>query len=344
MKRAVLSISLVLCIMLCACGGNGSSGSVTADAISLDELSETKIQEPQIGTYVANRIVNKTWGSEHPINETAWGNIYLDLSEDGTCTYIVNNKSTKGTWSYVLDTIYFSVPGKLDCFGSVKNGVMYLTNCPTDKYYALFFLDGAEINEADIPHIYHPSTTEVAFNHANNINKKECEKKANGRYQYYTINYDTVLFRAEDCNEIQGMLFISKDAFFNIFASGIQKFLTDSAEDYKFYAKDYFGISLGVYTKPETRAEALKLVEKVSSFMKPDIDRKEILKAIEKLTVTEGAFDYKNEKYEFTISDIESAAKELGVSKEMFGYILAYLCGGSNSITFDETTISFHTV
>ncbi len=351
-KRACLFV-LTLGVLLCACGVNNpttvnqstdeivETTETAAAAELINSQSNSSIKEPQSGTYIADRIVNKNRGSEQLVNETPWENIFLDVKDDGTCTYIAKNKSVAGTWSYVNDTVYISIPGKIDCYGTVKNGVMYLNNCPTDDYNALLFLDGAEINEADIPHVYHPSTTEIAYNHAMNINLKECEKKANGRYQYYTIDYDTVLFRAEDCHEIQGMLFINKDAFFNIFALSIDKFLSETDNDYTFYNDHYFSTTLGLYNKPDTRAEALKSVKKVSSFMRPDVERAEILKVIEQLSVTEGVFDYNNEKYEFIISDIGKASKELGISEEMLGYTIAYLSGGNNIITFDDNSISY---
>ena len=66
-----------------------------------------------------------------------------------------------------------------------------------------------------------------------------------------------------------------------------------------------------------------------------------IMKKFESSSVVNGEFDYESNtigKYNITISNLSECAKEMQISEEMLGYIIAFLSEYTDDITFENNT------
>ena len=92
-----------------------------------------------------------------------------------------------------------------------------------------------------------------------------------------------------------------------------------------------------------SRAEFEPYVTNASEFICTENSVTQVMKKLQSLTCVSGSFDYENEKYYVTISDLTDCADEMMISEEMLGYIFAMLDEYSPAIMFDgnSCTIDF---
>ncbi len=65
------------------------------------------------------------------------------------------------------------------------------------------------------------------------------------------------------------------------------------------------------------------------------------MKKFEKLKSINGSFNHSSKKYNFTINDTSDCAKELGISEEGLGYILAMLDEYAPKTSFSGNSYTF---
>lgn len=103
------------------------------------------------------------------------------------------------------------------------------------------------------------------------------------------------------------------------------------------YDEMFLTVLIGTDEQPENWSE---LADDLYTFINSDATEKEIIARLETLEGTTGTFDYEARKYEFTIFDVNTAAGELGISREMLGYVLAKLNEYPSTITFDGDSLT----
>ena len=94
--------------------------------------------------------------------------------------------------------------------------------------------------------------------------------------------------------------------------------------------------------EPETKEEADSYADNASEFIIEEGQAlPAIMKKLQTLNCVSGVFDFENWKYAFTISDLTECAKEMMISEEMLGYILAELSEYAPEVSFDGNSYSF---
>lgn len=101
-----------------------------------------------------------------------------------------------------------------------------------------------------------------------------------------------------------------------------------------YYSDMVFGI------KDASKEELEPYVVNASQFICENNAKEQILKKLESLGCVNGTFDYPNNNYQFTISDLVACANEMKISEEMLGYVFGVFAEYDANIEFQENSCS----
>lgn len=176
---------------------------------------------------------------------------------------------------------------------------------------------------------------EQAYNSMLSLTKADLGKTSSGaRYTYRGLT-----LRDEDVGTIGSTFYIDQGAMYDAVAKTLQLECEEDGFLYGNIKDDYFEVLLGT-EKPATWEAFKPKAQKLYKFIVPDASEKVVLKAFEKLDCVDGTFNYNTRSYDFTISDVQTAADELGISDEMLGYTLAYLSEFAADIEFNGNKVT----
>lgn len=177
------------------------------------------------------------------------------------------------------------------------------------------------------------NNTKLYFLTATHLFATDLKKELGSR----TYSYNDIPFITEDCEWINNP--VNKDrtlesgAFYRKMAMIIEGFnigLNNGSQ----FSKNILGFKTSIKEEFEPYAKEL------STYIKKDNPYKSIMNKFSTLSSIDGKIDTKANSYDFKIKDLSECAKELKISEEMLGYILAMLTEYAIEISFDGNTCS----
>lgn len=149
--------------------------------------------------------------------------------------------------------------------------------------------------------------------------------------------YNDIAFLSEDCDWIDSPLnkdgSVEPGAFYRKLANCLVGF--SMGNDWDSYARHILGFT------PNSRDEFAPYVDSLSTFITRDDTLTNVMQKFETISYVEGNFDYSNNSYHFTVSDLSACAGEMGISEEMLGYIFAMLSEYAPTINFQGDSCTF---
>lgn len=171
---------------------------------------------------------------------------------------------------------------------------------------------------------------------ATTLTKYDLDKKSYSFANYYS--YNGLDLTSDDCEFI--------DASYNfkgeVNQGAIYRKLATLLEGYNAgfnNGSDISKFALGFETS--STEEFNPYYNNLSTFIVTKNPLQAIMKKFEKLESINGSFDHTNKKYDFTINSTTDCAKEMGISEECLGYILAMLDEYAPDISFSENSCTF---
>lgn len=132
---------------------------------------------------------------------------------------------------------------------------------------------------------------------------------------------------------------LKQGAVYRSLAKELEGFYYGGAENYNSW-RPIVPMIFG-FTAPQTWEEMVPYVNDASIYITRYNSLPEIMNRFQQLDCVEGNFDYEARNFEFVINDLDSAARDLNISGEMLGYILASLEEYGPSSSFKGNTFSF---
>ena len=214
----------------------------------------------------------------------------------------------------------------------VKNGLSY-SYLYGYGIHMLTISTNADNIQNESEQIETQSNVEKAYNAACNLTKDDLTEDILGGYSYGDLVLDS-----EDTDWIDNSWntdgTVNSGALYRTMANYLVGYYIGNS--WKMYADILIGFT------PDSSDEFKPYVGNASTFIVDDSNPLEyVMKAFEKCESIEGTFDYDNRKYSFSIDDLTQCAKELQISEEMLGYILAMLEEYAPSTSFNGNSYAF---
>ena len=140
--------------------------------------------------------------------------------------------------------------------------------------------------------------------------------------------------------------YLPQDSLYHSVAKGLEGydlFTKDGTETglYGIWGADLVPLAFG-FPKPSLYEDIKSYVRNAQEFVVNDDDQQlyVIMKKLQSLSCAVGHFDFENSIYNFEITDLSSAAKEMMISETMLGYTIAVLDCYKSNIAFDGNTTS----
>lgn len=215
------------------------------------------------------------------------------------------------------------------------NDIKYSVN-DSDVYYdkigqytiTISASDEAGNTESIYRNIYvqHPSEVYRAYQEAKNLNNAEL----NTSDQYRTMYNDIQIIDSE-------LPYLEDGAVYRSLCKKIEGFYMKIGKI--FYSGDNpsLEIILGIDSMP-TWDEMKPYVDKAAQVVTTTNTLQSVMTAFNNLDSVSGTFDYKNNIYDFEITNLDKAASDLGISKRMLGYILAMLDEYGPDVEFGDNS------
>lgn len=177
------------------------------------------------------------------------------------------------------------------------------------------------------------SETKNYYTLATTITKKDLSKNKLGLYSYGDID-----FTSDDSDWIDSVLnkegTVNQGAFYRKMAmllEGYRRGFNDGSN----YSEHLLGFST-------TNKEEFKpYVDELSTYIVEENILKSVMSKFSTLNSVIGKFDIDADSYEFTINDLTACAKELKISEEMLGYILAMLDEYAPTVSFGVNSYTY---
>lgn len=362
MKKRTISLLLATFVFLslCACGSPTNVESTPtpyvkptppvyrpkedrenlANSTSSQEPTPTSVNDTtsETGYYTGQEYILVEGGYEYTIGNEGDSVEQLDIElRDDGCTYFRDHKMTSGSWSYSKDTIYVSVPGKFDAYGTLTNGVLYLHNCPKEGYDTILFKDGVEISEADIPSVYHPSSAERAYLEDRNIDNDNMKLLPNGNAVYESNTfYDRAIILDTDFIEYKGRATMASfSALYNSWVMAAGAIIADQQNEHD-SELSVISATVGIIPKEE-RSSKLERLGNFCSIFSPMMESGALIdRLISKGVITNYEDSDIKDTIEYDISDLSGAAEQLGITQRFLGYTISHIGGAAD---FKENSV-----
>lgn len=157
---------------------------------------------------------------------------------------------------------------------------------------------------------------------------------SNGVFNYKFKDY---AIASSSVVKVGGEYVVNQGAMYDEIAAGLWLCCDLGKSPEQLNDEMFLTVLIGTDEQPENWPE---LADDLYTFINLDATEKEIIARLETLDGTTGTFDYEARQYEFTISDVNIAADELNISREMLGYVLAKLNEYPSTITFDGDSLT----
>lgn len=157
---------------------------------------------------------------------------------------------------------------------------------------------------------------------------------SNGVFNYKFKDY---AIASSSVVKVGGEYVVNQGAMYDEIAAGLWLCCDLGKSPEQLNDEMFLTVLIGTDEQPENWSE---LADDLYTFINSDATEKEIIARLETLEGTTGTFDYEARKYEFTIFNVNTAAGELGISREMLGYVLAKLNEYPSTITFDGDSLT----
>ena len=176
---------------------------------------------------------------------------------------------------------------------------------------------------------------QTAYEEMLGLSAQDLTQAGNGGYRYKGLT----VFDG-DYAVIGGMLVVNQGAMYGCAANFLELYCELDGMLYGNGPAELCEMLLGT-EKPATWKDFEPTARKLYTFIFPDATERDILKAFECLAQVEGSFDYDARTYAFAVSDLSGAAREMGISERMLGYVLAKLSEYAPEITFGDNSLEF---
>lgn len=193
--------------------------------------------------------------------------------------------------------------------------------------------DNTENKSSSVDKVYQ------AYTIAANLNKSDLTQ----RYSigdFVTWEYQGISITYEDCEFINASYNqdgkVNQGALYRASAESLSRLLDLHRQDTDVKYSEESSMIFGYVS--ESQDDFVNQAEVVVAFITPDNSLVNILKAFESISCVDGSFDFENNSYVFTISDLSQCAAELTISDEMLGYMIAILEEYPSDIEFDENS------
>ena len=175
-------------------------------------------------------------------------------------------------------------------------------------------------------YVQHPSEVYRAYQEAKNLNNAEL----NTSDQYRTMYNDIQIIDSE-------LPYLEDGAIYRSLCKKIEGFYMEIGKF--FYSGDNpsLEIILGFDSMP-TWDEMKPYVDKAAQVVTTTNTLQSVMTAFNNLDSVNGTFDYRNNIYDFEITNLDKAASDLGISKRMLGYILAMLDEYGPDVEFGDNS------
>lgn len=157
---------------------------------------------------------------------------------------------------------------------------------------------------------------------------------SNGVFNYKFKDY---AIASSSVVKVGGEYVVNQGAMYDEIAAGLWLCCDLGKSPEQLNNEMFLTVLIGTDEQPENWSE---LADDLYTFINLDATEKEIIARLETLDGTTGTFDYEVRQYEFTISDVNIAAEELNISREMLGYVLAKLNEYPSTITFNGDSLT----
>lgn len=157
---------------------------------------------------------------------------------------------------------------------------------------------------------------------------------SNGVFNYKFKDY---AIASSSVVKVGGEYVVNQGAMYDEIAAGLWLCCDLGKSPEQLNNEMFLTVLIGTDEQPENWSE---LADDLYTFINLDATEKEIIARLETLDGTTGTFDYEMRQYEFTISDVNIAAEELNISREMLGYVLAKLNEYPSTITFNGDSLT----
>lgn len=168
-----------------------------------------------------------------------------------------------------------------------------------------------------------------AFLNATTLDKKNLNVTATGRYKFKNIEI------IEEESE-----WLEAGALYRSLAMKLEGFYVLSESFYGNWDNNACTVIFG-FDKLESWDKMKPYIDDASIFITREKSKDAILTKLQGLETVEGNFDFENNKYDFTITDLTATASLLHISEEMLGYTLASLEEYAPTSEFKENTYKF---
>lgn len=179
------------------------------------------------------------------------------------------------------------------------------------------------------------SATYSAYITATTLTKANLKKETTATgTKYY---YQDLPLLSEDVEWIESS--INKEGTVN--QGAIYRKLAKLLEGYAIHINNGNGYSKYIFSDAVSIDEFGQYATIVSEFITNEDSLYHVLKKFESLECVEGNFDYVNNSWSFSITDLTQCAEEMQISEEMLGYIFAMLDEYAPTIAFDGNSCTF---
>lgn len=274
---------------------------------------------------------------------------YVNNDENGINFKITNNQETAitiGLEDFYLNNSDEVVSISVSDFPGKAQGIFIAKDLINNHYYnkAESFQGTFKVYSADkrgeiekIPISYGESSNnrytvaaESAYNIAITLTKADLTVES-GSYCYNGIP-----LLKDDCEWIDSSWntegTVNQGAIYRKMAYLLEGLKYNDYTDYAEYIIGYI---------PQTKDDFTPYAENAKNFITINDSVQNIMKKFESLSVVNGEFDYEANtigNYNITISNLSKCAKEMQISEEILGYIIAFLNEYTDDITFDNNT------
>lgn len=183
------------------------------------------------------------------------------------------------------------------------------------------------------------SEVELAYMEATNLRIDSLEKNSKGTYSYNGLTLlsdDTDWLDTEWGKDAE---YLNSGALYRSYAKKLEGFYVLGESMYGMWkgnVKNIFG-----FDAPETWEEMKPYVDKVFPYIRTNDYFISMMDKFSKLESFEGTIDTINGIYDFRIKDVEKATSELGITQEMFGYMIAALEEYAPNVNFEGKVYQF---
>lgn len=267
---------------------------------------------------------------------------YVDAITDGL-RYIIKNNTTNPI-KIGIDTLLINgeteiSPSTMD-IPAKSEGVYIANDYPTTLsedikgFRGKLIVYDAEytqrLEEVEIEYGNNQLSTEGSYNTATSLTKYDLNEEGD----HYL--YNNIPLLKDDCEWIDSSWntegTVNQGAIYRKMAYLLEGLKYNDYTDYAEYIIGYI---------PQTKDDFTPYAENAKNFITINDSVQNIMKKFESSSVVNGEFDYESNtigKYNITISNLSECAKEMQISEEMLGYIIAFLSEYTDDITFENNT------